>query len=180
MILTAFLRYRRSIALFMLPFVSILVLHIPATAQEPAAADETRGTNIKWTTKGDIIVVNYDLSGSPESKVAVSVVMKKEGDPAFSAVPLTVEGDVGEGFFAGTNKEIRWYYRRDYPQGFQGEGYYFEIHVQDVGQPTTWLYYVIGGAALTGGIIALLVSKNQNTVTPAVELPLPPDRPGPQ
>jgi hypothetical protein len=178
MILTSILRYRRGIVLFVLPFLGILLLHLPVEAEGSTTGNETRGTNIKWTTKGDLIVVNYDLGVGPDTKVSVNVVMKKEDDPGFSAVPQTVEGDVGEGYFGGTNKEIRWYYRRDYPQGFQGEGYYFEIHVQELGVPLTWLYYVIGGAALTGGLVALLVSKNQNTVTPAVELPLPPDRPG--
>ncbi len=177
MILTKLLRYRRTVVLFLLPFVGLLVIHVPAEGQDQQSAGGTRATNVKWTTRGDLIIVNYDCAVSPDTKVAVGVVMKKENDSTFTATPETVEGDVGEGYFGGTNREIRWYYRRDYPQGFQGEGYFFEIQVQTVGTPMTWLYYVIGGAAVTGGIIALLVSKNQNTVTPSVELPLPPDRP---
>ncbi len=171
-------RCRRGIKMVLLPFVAILVLHVPAAGQDSNPQDGPRGTNIKWTTKGDLIIVNYDLNIPADQRVVVDVIMRKEGDPIFSAIPQTVEGDVGEGQFGGNSREIRWYYRRDFPQGFQGEGYFFEIHVREIGTPMTWLYYVVGGAALTGGIIALLVSKNQNTVTPAVELPLPPDRPG--
>jgi hypothetical protein len=102
--------------------------------------------------------------------------MKRDNDPSFEAEPITVEGDIGEGYFSGTNREIRWYYRRDYPAGFEGEGYYFEIHVKQLGKQSKWLYYTVGAAAVVGGVVAFLVSKNQDELPPG-GIPLPPGRP---
>ena len=173
MIMKRILRYQRLIILGMLPLLSVMLLHTPALAQED---EKPQGTNVKWTLKDDVIVINYDLKTDPDLKFKVDIIMKRETDPAFSAVPITVEGDVGEGYFAGTNREIRWYYRRDFPQGFEGEGYYFEIHVQQMGKESKWLYYALGAAAVAGGVVAFLVSKNQDELPPG-GIPLPPGRP---
>jgi hypothetical protein len=102
--------------------------------------------------------------------------MKREGDETFAATPLTVEGDVGDGFFAGKNREIRWYYRRDYPSGFQGSGYYFEFRIEKIGEDNTLLYYDLGAAAIAGGVIAFIVGGSQEE-PPVVGIPAPPPRP---
>jgi hypothetical protein len=166
--------FRRIIIFGLLPIVFILWLNIPSLAQ--SSSDEIQPTNVKWTVKNEVIVVNYDLTGSSNLKYSLNVIMKRESDSTFSAVPVTVEGDIGEGYFAGTNKEILWYYRRDFPQGLQGEDYYFEIHVKPVAKDNSLLYYIAGGVAVTAGIVALLVHKNPGT-PPPTELPFPPVRP---
>ena len=169
-------QYRRPIILGLIPLLSILFIIIPGYCQS-TSSEEAVGTNLRWTTKGDIIVINYDLIGPLDAKYDVRFAMKKENDPTFKALPQTVEGDFGEGFFAGTNREVRWYYRRDYPQGLQGEGYFFEIYVKLIKPKTDWVYYAIGGAAVTAGLIAILLTKSQDTQPPQSELPLPPGRP---
>ena len=174
MIMKHLLRYQRPIVCAMLPLLALMLLQTPAQAARQD--DQPQGTNIKWTVKDDIIVINYDLKTDPDLKFRVDVIMKRESDATFAATPLTVEGDIGEGYFAGTNREIRWYYRRDYPQGFEGEGYYFEFKVQEIGKESKWLYYAIGAAAVAGGVVAFLVSKNQDEL-PAGGIPLPPGRP---
>lgn len=176
MILTRLLRYRRPIIIGLLPMLCFLLLNGTMYAQEKSS-EEARATNIKWKTKDDVIVINYDLNNSPDDKYEVSVVMKRDGFPTFSVTPLAIEGDISVGFFAGVNKEIRWYYRRDIPLGLQGTGYYFEIHVKTIKQGSNLLYYVVGAVAVTGGLIALLVSRNQDTTVPPLELPTPPGRP---
>ena len=180
MLLTILLRYRHPIILGVFPFLFFLLIDGAALAgsRRPVVGDEeSRGTNVRWTTKGDVIVINYDLAGGADAKYKVQVIMKKENDPSFSIAPVTLEGNVGENVTAGTNREIRWYYRQDYPQGFQGEGYFFEIQVQELKGQSTWVYYMVGAAAVTGGVVALLLSRNQNSTPPQVELPMPPDRP---
>ena len=169
-------RYQRFVTLCMLPLVLFFLLEAPVVGQDKSS-EEAHTTNVKWTTKGDVITVNYDLSGAADNKYEITVAMKKESDPSFNAIPRTVEGDVGEGVLAGTKKELQWYYRRDYPQGFQGEGYYFEIRVKPAHQQSTWLYYVIGGVAVTGGLVVLFASKNQSNPVISTELPMPPPRP---
>lgn len=175
MIMKHLLRFQRQIICAILPLLTVMLLKTPA---EAALQDEgqPQGTNVKWAVKDDIIVINYDLKTELDLKFKVDIVMKREGEASFEALPLTVEGDIGEGYFAGSNREIRWYYRRDYPQGFEGEGYYFEIKVVEIGKESQWLYYALGAAAVAGGIVAFLVSKNQEEL-PAGGIPLPPGRP---
>jgi len=169
-------RYQRTLTLCLFPLVLFFLLEAPVVGQDKAA-QEPQATNVKWTTKGDVITIDYDLPGAKENKYEITVMMKKDGDPSFNATPLTVEGDIGEGVLAGEKREIQWYYRRDYPQGLQGEGYFFEIRVKALKQQNTWLYYVIGGAAVTGGLVALLLSKGQSNPVISNELPMPPPRP---
>jgi hypothetical protein len=172
------LRYRRFITLLLLPCVCLLLFHRQGIAGPDDNGANATITNIKWTTKGDIIVINYDLNGATDTKYSVDIVMKRENDASFGIIPKTVEGQIGQGAFAGTNREIRWYYRRDYPRGFEGEGYYFEIHVQTMSEKSAMLYYIIGAAALTGGVVAVLLGKGQaGTFNGNLELPVPPARP---
>lgn len=133
MIIQQFFRLRRPVILGLLPLLMLLLLECPVRAQEKqdaAAAPGQSTTNIKWTVKDEVIIINYDLAGTFDDKFDLGVTMKREGDDKFSVTPLTVEGDIGTGNFAGKNREIRWYYRRDLPQGLQGSGYYFEVHVK--------------------------------------------------
>ncbi len=164
----------RTIKICMIPILTFFLLTESSFSQ--SRSDESPViTNVKWVTKSDLIIVKYDLVGSTKNKYEIEVVMKKEDDPTFHIKPLTIEGDIGEGYYAGENKEIRWYYRRDFPQGFSKEGYYFEIYVKPVGESKTWLYYVLGGVAATAGIVAIITTKSQESKPK--ELPYPPTRP---
>lgn len=171
-------RFQRPIILALLPFLCTLLVWTPAFARKSGTTEDPKSSNVKWTTKNDVIIINYDLLGSPDDKYIVSVLMKKEDDEALVIEPLSIEGDVGEGLFSGTNREIRWYYRKDYPQGLTGKGYYFEIQVKTISQSNMLIYYIAGGAAVVGGLVILLASKGQSTeLPPAGDLPLPPVRP---
>ena len=163
MIMKTLLRYRRIIIGGLLPLLCVMLIEIPAWAGENAERNIIKNTEVKWNVRDDIIVINYDLKTDPNLKFKVDLMMKKDTDSSFSAVPFTVEGDVGEGYFAGTNREIRWYYRRDFPQGFEGDGYFFEIHIQEkeIEKESSWLYYALGAAVVAGGMAAFLISKNQ-------------------
>ncbi len=176
MVITKFAERRRPIILAVMPFLMMLLLDVPAFGQSTQTG-ATKGTNVRWSMKGDIIVINYDLTGPPDDKYEVDVVMKKDNDSSFIALPMAVEGDIGQGYFAGTGREIRWFYRRDYPQGFEGEGYYFEIGVKPLIEKSNTLYYALGAAAVAGGLLVFLLTRNQSTSPPVSELPNPPGRP---
>jgi hypothetical protein len=90
-------------------------------------------------------------------------------------VPQNVEGDVGVGFFAGPGRQIIWSYKKDYPAGFQGEGYFFEVRVKSASGDNSWLYYTIGATAVVGGVIAILLATKE--AASVKELPFPPGRP---
>ncbi|MBA4313272.1 MAG: hypothetical protein C0417_11660 [Chlorobiaceae bacterium] len=169
-------KFRKPLIIGLLPMIMLLILRIESFAQSESS-DEPRGTNVQWSIKNEAIFITYDLIGDPGEKYDVRIIMKRENDPSFSATPVTTEGDIGEGFFAGNNRTIRWYFRHDYPQGFQGEGYYFEVRVTNITPRSTWLYYAIGGTAVVAGVIALIVSGSQSKSKSSSELPLPPERP---
>jgi hypothetical protein len=177
MLIEKILYYRRPIITFLLPALFVLLFREPLLGQENTS-DPVHTTNVKWSLKDDVITINYDLKGSADNKYAVTVVMKKDKDDSFLVAPKTVEGDVGDGFFAGNNREIRWYFRNDYPQGITGEGYYFEIQVKVVSTGGGWIIYALGGVALAGGLVALVFTKSgDNPPGPSGVLPLPPGRP---
>jgi len=176
MLMRYFARYQRSMVLFMLPFLLIILIWTPVSAQEKVQ-QETRGTNVKWSMQGDIILITYDLNAPIDNKYQVGVIMKNEKDESFQVLPLTTEGDIGDGILAGNDHQIKWYFIRDHPQEFQGEGYFFEIHVKPIESSNKLLYYAIGAGAVGGGLLLLLLSHNQSTTPPAIELPTPPARP---
>ena len=99
MILNKIFSYRRLIILGMLPLLLCLLVELPGFAQD-SSSDEARSANVRWTTKSDVIVINYDLIGETDAQYEIHILMKRENDPSFT----------------GNNREIRWYYRRDYPQ----------------------------------------------------------------
>ncbi len=172
-----FARFERQISLILLPLILVLIAGLPCRAQDKAVR-EGRGSNVRWTRKGDVIVINYDLVGSPDAKYEVTVAMKKDKDTSFVLVPKNVEGHIGEGVTAGNDREILWYYRTEYKLRIQDEELFFEIRVKSIKGESHLLYYIAGGAAVAGGILAIIIAKNQSGGPPLVsELPLPPARP---
>ncbi len=174
--ISALYRIRRPVILAVLPFLLILLLGEGAEARQKQG-EEGKTSNVQWTMKDEVIIINYDLNGPPDAKYQVGVVMRKEDDSSFAVIPKTTEGDVGTGFFAGKSREIRWYYRRDFPDGFTGGGYYIEIEVTPAPTSGTWLYYGLGAAAVVGGVVVYLLTRGQSSTPPVVELPAPPGRP---
>ena len=89
MLMIRILRLRRPVLGTLLPFLLALLLHTPAAAG--TLEDAPQGTNVKWTVKDDVIVINYDLKTDPELRFSVDIVMKRDNDPSFSAEPVTVD-----------------------------------------------------------------------------------------
>lgn len=172
-----FSRIERSVSAVLLPVMLLFLLLAPCQAQEQDTG-QARSSNVKWVTKGDIILITYDLEGTPETNYEVFIAMKREHDTTFSVIPRTIEGSIGEGVTAGTGREVRWYYRRDYPLGFSPKEYYFEIQIRKMEEHSNLIYYVAGAAAVAGGIIAVILGTNQPSGPPPPgDLPVPPVRP---
>lgn len=147
------LRYTRPVSwLCIFSLMTMIAGQTMAYAQEEESSPIT---NVNWRVDGDEIVITYDLKGSPDERYEVTVVMLREDVSSFRIVPQNVEGDVGVGFFAGPGRQIIWSYKKDYPAGFQGEGYFFEVRVKSASGDNSWLYYTIGATAVVGGVIAI-------------------------
>jgi hypothetical protein len=177
MVFSSFAKLHRPVALILLPVILLLLLHAPAAAQQ-STTNETRSSNVRWIKKNDVIIINYDLLGAPDAKYDVRVVMKKDKDPSFVFAPKNIEGHVGEGVMTGTNREILWYFRTEYTLRIQSDECYFEIQVKKMDEQSHLLYYIAGGAALVGGVLGIILSKNQSGGPELVgTLALPPARP---
>ena len=177
MTIRTFTKIEKSVAAAVLPCILLLLLSTPIAAQQQIT-EEGHTTNVKWVSRANIIVITYDLSGSGKSKYEVFITLRKENDSSFAIIPRAIEGHIGEGVVPGTDREAQWYYRRDYPIGFSGKGYYFEIHVKKKEEPGNLIYYIAGGAAVVGGIVAIIASSSQpGGPPPPGELPMPPVRP---
>jgi len=169
--------YKRQIILGMLPLLFLFLIDVSSFGQNKNI-DEAYCANVKWAANADVVTITYDLVGNPQTKYKVDIVLKKEINPEFHLVPFFVEGDIGDGYFAGSSKQIIWYYQKEFPQGLkEDDGYYFEIHVKSVEKRFTWIYYAVGAAAVTGGMIALLAGHKGGNQPSVINLPTPPGRP---
>jgi hypothetical protein len=150
-------RYRRVVTFGLLFFLFLMFINVSVLARGHNG-DDVHVTNINWSIERDVIIIMYDLNAPTDNKYDISITLLREGVPTFSVAPRAVEGDMGQGYFAGTARTIKWHFRDDIPEGLYGEGYYFQIAVKPVSGGLAW-YTVALGVAIVGGVVALLVGK---------------------
>ncbi len=173
-------KYRRPIITVLMCCLLSMLFDISAFART-MPDDEIFVRNQDWTVRGDVAIISFDLVAPADKNYKVSIVLRRESDNSFRVVPKSVSGVIGEGKFAGTGREVRWFYTNDIPGGLKGNDYYFEIVVEPIGAGSAWLYYVLGGAAVAGGGAAYFILQGSKAAaaTGTNELPAPPPRPIP-
>jgi hypothetical protein len=151
--------------LLILPIISSLILTSNSLAQ-----NET--INSSFRVVEGIILIDYEIeNGDPDSDYEVSIVLLKRGDVTFKYIPEVLEGDIGEGKFAGKKNTIRWLYTSTEEELLSGgEDYYFKVNADKVTGSTTWYYYA-GGAVIAGIIALLIIDGETETIAD------PPERP---
>jgi hypothetical protein len=168
-------RYRNCIfAELILP---LLFLFVDVSAFPKGGAEEIRVEKINQFLEDDAVVITYHLIAPLEKKYEVSLILRRANDRTFQFFPKTVSGDIGKGAFAGENREIRWLYKQDTPQEFNGEDYYFVIIVKKAGGGKTWLYGALGAATAIGVVWINKCKLFPSWCDEEKELPLPPSRP---
>ena len=130
--------------------------------------------NIWHAVAGDKIVIHYDLLGIADQEYNIKLVLKRQKDPRFVLEPKNLSGDVGKGKFNGVRKQVVWDFLREYPQGLEGDDFYFSVTVEAVSS-SNLLYYLLAGAALGAGGYFLL--KPKATANGDNGWPVPPVRP---
>ncbi|MGA9119981.1 MAG: hypothetical protein WB699_11510 [Bacteroidota bacterium] len=135
--------------------------------------------NVRFEIAGELVRVYYDLDGASDKLYRVSITLKRQSDPQFSATPTHVSGDLGSIVLPGEKRRVTWDFLKDFPAGLQGNDYYFVVEAE--GPPSEGLspwVWVGGGAFVLGGLIALLAKGG--TTTPPIppdNFPTPPERP---
>ncbi|HEY6950800.1 MAG TPA: hypothetical protein VI758_00250 [Bacteroidota bacterium] len=126
-------------------------------------------------------VARKDQNTTPtaERDIRVTVILRKESDPQFRYRPKRVTGDVGIVHSGGKDKRIVWDIAREFPDGIDGNDFYFIVEAEFASQGTSAMWWIGGGAAaVAGGIAAFLLSSGTkpNSQSPG-SYPLPPGRP---
>ena len=146
------------------------------------AADELGVTNVRFEVQGELIYVYYDLAGDVEKAHRVAVYLRRESEPTFVYRPLNVTGEIGTIVFPGSAKRITWEFTKDFPEGLQGEDYYFEVEAEapESTGGISPLVFIGGGIAVVGGIVAIVLAGGGDDGPPPVTptgFPQPPGRP---
>jgi hypothetical protein len=168
----------RPVSAALLPFLVLFLLDAPAFAQE-RPEEKGRIENARWQVAGDVVIITYDLVADANFAYDVNVTLTRESNKSFRMAPRTVTGAIGKGKFAGVRMEIRWEYKKDVPQGLEGEDYVFEFAVNVIREEGgSNLWYYIGGLGLAGAAAAAVLLGGSKTSTPdgstSTGLPAPP------
>ena len=154
--------------------ISLLFLSLTFTLR----AQEVKVENVRFNIESGKIAVYYDIKGEAGEMYDVTLYLLNDDDPGFRYEPELVSGDIGEVEYIGIDKKIIWDVQKEFPEGLEGESFYFEVIAKEAGGGIAWYYFV--GAAVVGGTAALLLSGSSepsNGTTPT-SFAAPPGRPG--
>ena len=163
-----------------LSLVAVLVVQLAAPA---FAEDVVAVTSVRFEVRGELIYVYYDLTGDVEKAHRVSLYLRRESEPSFVYRPLNVTGEIGTIVFPASGKRITWEFTKDFPEGLQGEDFYFEVEAEAPGGNggISPLVFIGGGIALIGGIVAIVLAGGGDDGPPPpptdTGFPPPPGRP---
>jgi hypothetical protein len=178
---------RRSLFFKTVCLVLIPSLITTTLVQAQQRQQEGQIRNEDWNVQGNVIVITYDLFGSP-GEYNIRLAFKEEENPSFNVVPKSVTGDI-ENVRPGTGKRIVWNYRQDIPGGLNPQGLYyveFSTPVRLQPQPVVqqapkeesggfpWTLTILGLAAVGAGVYFL---GGKATDGDGTQLPEPPGRP---
>ncbi len=108
--------------------------------------------NVKYEMTEKQIVITYDLLGTPDTEYKVTITLKRRQMSSFEYTPRSISGDFGQGKFSGKGRQIIWDFLRDFPQGLEGDDYYFEVEAEILSSEseTGTRIGIFGGLALPG------------------------------
>ena len=156
---------------------AVLVIEVTPTHLYPQEANKVK--NVRFEILGTQLVIRYDLA-APNDTYKVRVVLRKESESGFVYVPRLLSGDVGEGEFAGTNRQVTWDFLAEFPGGLDGDDFYFVVEAEKAPWKLSPWYYIAGGVVAVGAAsVYLLTQKSTTTVNSLPEgFPSPVGRPG--
>ncbi len=139
--------------------------------------------NVKFESTGGLITISYDLQAPADREYAVRITLRRKQNSSYVYTPIALKGDCGEGAFSGSNKKVTWDFFKEFPQGLDGDDFYFTVRVEMLPQKgsNAWLY-IGGGAIIAGGAAAAILlsggSKESGGTTSDQGYPKPLGRPG--
>lgn len=164
--------------MFLLPLILFVAAFGPMTACAQDVTDvPSYLRNERFRVLGETAIITYELVAQRDKVFNVSVELRRLADEAFVRRPVSLSGAVGRVVPTVGIQEIRWAYKKDYPDGFQGSDYYFQIVAEEIvaEKSSDWWKYALGGAGLVVGIVYAVTASKTVAEPPAVPtLPDPP------
>jgi LPXTG-motif cell wall-anchored protein len=140
------------------------------------STDSIKVENIDIRLTGAKMYIEYDLLGPKDEELNLKIELRRESVPSFVYVPVNVGGDIGNGKFYGSRRQIIWNFVSEFPNKLTGRDYYVVVKAKLIRSGSNALLWIGGGAAILSGGAYLFFSKKK-TETQQIYLPDPPDRP---
>ncbi|MBF8295692.1 MAG: hypothetical protein HW389_2237 [Bacteroidetes bacterium] len=155
--------------------VSLLLME-PLTPALARSGEDIAVVNVRFQVSGNKIVVSYDLTGPSDRDYSIKLILRRKQVPSYEYAPKALAGDYGVGKFGGSGRQITWEILREYPNGLEGDDFYFHIEATLSSSGSNLLYYLGGGAAAVGAVVYFVVGKKSAVVSEG-NFPQPAGRP---
>jgi hypothetical protein len=119
--------------------------------------------------------IKYDLDGDADKDYSINFYLLDKNNPNYNYQLKMLNGDAGEGKFAGSNRTAVWNYENEFKGGIDNDGLYLKITAEKIGGGIAW-YVWVGGVVVAGGVAAVLI-LNKKHPGPSPVIPAPPIRP---
>src|SRR5436190_8265263 len=96
------------------------------------AGEKPEIANVRFESVNDKVIVHYDLSGPQDIEYKIGLFLKRDTRKTFAYTPKLVTGDIGQGHFAGRNRQIVWDAKKEFTAGLDSSDYYFEVSAEPV------------------------------------------------
>lgn len=158
-----------------------LLLTISVSAAYSDEIEQPAGivSGVRFAVSGLQVTIRYDLRGDRNEKYKVSLVLRRRSDPSFRYLPKELSGDIGLGRYAGTDRKIVWNMRNEFPQGLQGNDFYFVVNANEVERKRSAgiLTWIGAGAVAVAAVVTYLMVMHSGSPTSPASFPIPPGRP---
>lgn len=146
----------------------IFMIFFSSSLYQFSFAQKVLVSNVKFTVVDENIIIKYDLSGKSDKTYKVDVFLRRQQQSSFQFHPRALSGNIGEGKFAGKEREIVWNYLKDFTPDNSVDDYYFEVTAKTMNKK--WIIYT-GAAVLVGSVSSLLLFSGKDS--PAEEFQFP-------
>jgi hypothetical protein len=119
--------------------------------------------NVRFVPSGSYVTIKYNLLGPKNATYAVRLMLRRTTDESYEYIPRDVSGDVGTGILPGKDRQIIWGIRDEYPAGFKGDDFYFEIDARKISEETEIKPWVGAVIAVVGAAIVYYATNLMTT-----------------
>ena len=137
------------------------------------SAQELKVKNVRFEDKGETVEIKYDLEGEADTKYLVSVMLSYDDGKTLPVNTRYLKGDIGKNIRPGTEKEIIWELKKDYPFGLMGDGFVFGVTAESQKWSIKKMSLYIAGTGIVGGIVYFATRTSKQKEVNAITISIP-------